>query len=226
MKIITIIPAYNESKFIKNVVKCSKKYSDVVVVDDGSDDNTGSVAENAGAVVLKHPKNLGKGAAIKTGLKFVSKEYDVVVLIDGDGQHDPSYIPHFIAAMKDVQIVIGSRFKEKFPDNMPFQRKLANKLTTRIIRYVTGYEITDSQSGFRSISADILNFFIDIKYDDYVFESEMLYTASKNNIKIKEIKIACDYGTEKSYVTLRNALNYVIFIITHLLMNFKGRFYL
>jgi len=188
MKIITIIPAYNESKFIKKVVKCSKKYSDVVVVDDGSDDNTGSVAENAGAVVLKHPKNLGKGAAIKTGLKFVSKEYDVVVLIDGDGQHDPSYIPHFIAAMKDVQIVIGSRFKEKFPDNMPFQRKLANKLTTRIIRYVTGYEITDSQSGFRSISADILNFFIDIKYDDYVFESEMLYTASKNNIKIKNME--------------------------------------
>jgi len=225
MKIITIIPAYNESKFIKKVVKCSKKYSDVVVVDDGSDDNTGSVAENAGAVVLKHPKNLGKGAAIKTGLKFIlESSYDIIVFIDGDGQHDPSYIPQFTSAMDDAQIVIGSRFKGKFPDNMPFQRKLANKLTTRIIRYVTGYEITDSQSGFRSISSDILNLFIDIKYDDYVFESEMLYKASKNNIKIKEIKIACDYGTEKSYVTLKNALNYVIFIIIHLLMKFKGRF--
>ncbi|MGC9517572.1 MAG: glycosyltransferase family 2 protein [Methanomicrobiales archaeon] len=226
MRIISIIPAYNEEKFIKKVVECCGKHSDVVVVDDGSNDQTSAMAESAGAVVLKHSKNLGKGAAIKTGLKYLLKNsYDAVILIDGDGQHDPSYIPQFVSILDDAKIVMGSRFKEKFPENMPIQRKLSNKITTRIIRYVTGYQITDSQSGYRLISSDIINLFVDIKYNDYVFESEMLYKASKMGIKIKEISIPCDYGTEKSYVTLKNALNYVIFIIIHLLMKLKGRIY-
>ncbi|WP_236950981.1 glycosyltransferase family 2 protein [Methanobacterium subterraneum] len=97
MRIITIIPAYNEETAILNVVKGVKKYSDVLVVDDGSTDKTAILAKNVGATVIKHWKNIGKGAAIKTGLKSaIEDDYDFMVLLDGDGQHDPQCIPFLL----------------------------------------------------------------------------------------------------------------------------------
>lgn len=214
MKIITIIPAYNEERAIKNVVKGALKYSDVLVIDDGSDDHTSEKAINAGARVIRHDKNMGKGAAIKSGLKNILKSgYNIIILIDGDGQHNPDYIPLLASYINGFEIVLGSRFRKGNPENMPIQRRASNKITTRLIRYVTGYELTDSQSGFRALSKDVSTLFLDIKYDDYVYESEMLYTASKNNIKIKEISIPSTYGLEKSHVSKIHVLRYILFII-------------
>ncbi len=214
MRYVTIIPAYNEEEAIERVVGSALKYCDVLVVDDGSEDNTYNLAKAAGAELVKHEKNMGKGAAIKSGLKEALKnDYEVLILLDGDGQHDPDCIPSFIATMDDSELVIGSRFKKGNPENMPIWRKLSNKITTNLIKFVTGYGLTDSQSGFRAMSQNAAGLFIDIKYDDYVYESEMLYKAAKHKLKVSEAPIPCTYGNEKSYVTKVHALKYVLFII-------------
>jgi glycosyltransferase involved in cell wall biosynthesis len=214
MKFITIIPAYNEEKAIKSVVECALKYGDVLVVDDGSDDNTYNLAKSADVKIVKHEKNMGKGAAIKSGLKeALNNNYDVLILLDGDGQHNPDCIPSFISNMDGNELVIGSRFKKGNPENMPVWRKLSNKITTNLIKFGTGYRLTDSQSGFRAISRNAAGLFLDIKYNDYLYESEMFYRAARHNIKVSEASIPCTYGDEKSYVTKMHALKYILFII-------------
>ena len=214
MKFVTIIPAYNEEEAIKSVVRCALKYCDVLVVDDGSSDNTYNLAKNAGAKIVKHEKNMGKGAAIKSGLKeSLNNDYDILILLDGDGQHNPDCIPLFISSMDSSELVIGSRFKNGNTENMPVWRKLSNKITTNLIKFVTGYRLTDSQSGFRAMSRNAAGLFLDIKYDDYVYESEMICRAAKHKIKVSEAPIPCTYGNEKSYVTKMHALKYILFII-------------
>lgn len=224
MRLITIIPVYNEEVAIKNVVKSALRYSDVMVVDDGSTDNTSQLAKESGAILVKHSQNRGKGAAIKTGLKTGLEEgCDTFIVLDGDGQHNPQDIPSLISAINGAGVVIGSRFKNNLPENIPIQRKLSNAFTTKLMGYVTGYNLTDSQCGFRAISKDAAKLFLNIKYDDYVYESEMFYVASKNNIIIKEAPISCKYGDEKSYVTWRSIFNYIFFILILLLRRSKER---
>jgi glycosyltransferase involved in cell wall biosynthesis len=224
MEIITIIPAYNEEKSINKVVKDTLKYSKVIVVDDGSTDETFIRAKNAGALVIKHAENRGKGAAIKTGFKnALHDNYKFFLIMDGDGQHDPHFIPVLVSEMVNADIVIGSRFKEKIPEIMPLQRRFSNLLTTKIIEYITGYHITDSQSGFRSFSDSAVRLFIEIPYNDYVYESEILYQASKNRLKINEIQIPCKYENEKSHMKWINVLRYIVFVIKLLFRKFQTK---
>lgn len=224
MKTITIIPAYNEEKTIKNVALAALKYSDVLVVDDGSTDHTAELVRESGAKLIEHENNQGKGAAIKTGLEIALKHaYEVMVVMDGDGQHDPQYIPLLASSIKKNHITIGSRFKKHFPTNMTLHRRWSNYLTTAILRLITGYELTDSQSGFRAISPDAARILIDITYKDYVFESESLYQAYKNNMRVGEKAVTCSYMGEKSYISWLNVLNYIIFVFKLLLREFYGR---
>lgn len=224
MRVITIIPAYNEEKTIEKVVKGVKEYSDVLVVNDGSIDHTSTLAINTGAEIVSHSQNMGKGAAIKTGLKYTIKcDYDLMVLLDGDGQHDPQYIPLLLDGMKDADVIIGSRFDGVNPPNMPLHRRFSNEITTRLIRYVTGYHITDSQCGFRVISKKAAPLFVGISYNDYVYESEVLCKASENNLVVDERPIECIYGNEKSYVRFRHIIHYIMFTLRLLLRKFLGR---
>ena len=224
MKVITIIPAYNEEHTIEKVVKCAKKYSEIVVIDDGSTDQTSSLAGNAGSKIIKHSKNIGKGAAIKTGLQYAIKgDFDFMVLLDGDGQHDPHCIPLLLKGIKSADVIIGSRFINSTPQNMTLPRRISNGITTHLIRYVTGYQITDSQCGFRVISKKAAPFFVDIPYNDYVYESEVLFKASKNNLIVGEMPIECIYGNEKSYVRFRHVIHYTIFTLRLLMGKFLGR---
>jgi len=224
MRIITIIPAYNEEDTIAQVVNGVKKYSDVLVVDDGSTDETSALAINAESNVLKHEKNIGKGAAIKTGLKSaITDDYDLMVLLDGDCQHDPRCIPILLDGMDGVDLLIGSRFLNMPPQNMPLQRRLSNGITTRLIRFVTGYHITDSQCGFRVISKRAAPFFVDIAYNDYVYESEVLCRASENDLVVSERPIQCIYGNEKSYVRTRHVVHYVMFTLRLLMRKLLRR---
>lgn len=224
MKIITIIPVYNEEKTIFEVVKMSLRYSDVIVVDDGSTDQTSDIALKAGANIIKHSKNMGKGAAIKTGIRAaLDGEYDGMVFMDGDGQHDPHSIPNLTRLIGKFDLVIGSRFKKDDFKSMPLARRISNKLTTKLISYVTGYTITDSQSGFRAISSSITNIFLNIDYDDYVYESEVLYQASKNKILIQEEPINCNYHDEKSYIGFLDVLKYIKFVARLILRKIKRR---
>jgi len=224
MKILTIIPAYNEEKAIKEVVRSAQNYSDVVVVDDGSKDRTSSLGQETGAIVLKHQNNKGKGAAIKTGLKYaVKKNYDLIVHLDGDGQHDPSFIPNLVNGIGDVDVRIGSRFYGKSPQNMPLQRRLSNGITTHLMRYLTGYNITDSQSGFRVISTKSAPLFLNIPSNDYIYESEVLFQASENNLIVDETPIPCTYSKEKSHVKTWHVFHYVVFTLSLLVRKFGRR---
>lgn len=222
MKIITIIPAYNEGNIIKTVVEEALKYSDVLVVDDGSTDQTSALAREAGAMVLKHSQNRGKGAAIKTGLKkALNYDYHALVLMDGDGQHDPHHIPLLASGISEADMVVGSRFNEGAPEGMALQRRFSNNLTTKLMGYVTGYKLSDSQCGFRAISPQAARLFLDIPYNDYVYESEVLYLASKKKLLINEKPISCSYNGEKSYITGISIFNYIIFTLKLFLSKLK-----
>ena len=155
MKALAAIPCHNEGLAIGSVVSKARKYVDqVLVVDDGSTDDTVEVAEAAEAVVVSHGANKGYGAAIRSCFNY-AKEYglDVMVILDGDGQHNPSYIPGFIEAAKTgkADVVIGSRFLEK-NETMPKYRIVGMKVLNMFTRLVRNMETTDSQSGYRAYS--------------------------------------------------------------------------
>lgn len=224
MKLIIIIPAYNEEATIEKVVTNSLEYSDVLVVDDGSSDQTGIISQQAGALVIKHDDNKGKGSAIKSGIEFALKKgYNAMVMLDGDGQHDPQFIPESINKLNGVDLVICSRFLNGPPQKMPIGRKLSNKLTTGLLRYTSGYHVTDSQCGFRAFSDKAARVFLDIPYDDYEFESEMLYQASLNSLTLIELAIPSSYQGEKSYITSLKIIKYIYYILKLLLRDLKRR---
>jgi len=224
MKYITIIPAYNEELAIETVVIGSLKYGEVLVVDDGSGDDTSTLSRHAGAEVINHGKNRGKGAAIKTGVNYALKKgYGAMVMLDGDGQHDPELIPSLVKCLENSDMVICSRFLQGQPQDMAIQRRFSNKLTTGLLRKTTGYHLTDSQCGFRIFNEKSAMIFKKIPYNDYEFESEMLYQASLNNLMVKEMAIYSSYKGEKSYITGVKILKYIYYIFKLFLRDLKRR---
>ena len=155
MKTLAAIPCHDEGLAIGSVVLKARKYVDeVLVVDDGSADDTVEVAEEAGAVVVSHGVNMGYGAAIRSCFNYAKGDsFEVMVILDGDGQHDPSYIPDFIEAAKTgkADVVIGSRFLEK-NKTIPKYRIVGMKVFNMFTRLVGNMETTDSQSGYRAYS--------------------------------------------------------------------------
>ena len=196
MYILTCIPAYNEENVIANVIKESLRYSDTVVVcDDGSSDNTAKMAEIAGAYVIKHPTNLGKGAALKSLFKYAKySNSDIIVTIDGDGQFSPSEIPKLIKPIEDKKsdIVIGYRFEHD--TEIPSYRKLGNKILDKMSSAASEFPLRDTQSGFRSYSKNALTQ-IDFTNDGFTADSEILINATKKQLKITEVKVEVKYNT-------------------------------
>lgn len=223
MNYIIIIPAYNEEAAIENIVKCSLRYSEVLVVDDGSSDRTSILARQAGGMVINHAKNRGKGAALKSGIEYAfNKGYQTVVMLDGDGQHDPHFIPSLVSYLEGADLVICSRFWET-PRDMAIQRRLSNNLTTGLLRIATGYPLTDSQCGFRVFNEKAGLIFKEIPYDDYEFESEMLYQASLHSLVVKEMAIPSSYKGEKSYITGVKIIKYIYYIFKLFLIDIIRR---
>jgi glycosyltransferase involved in cell wall biosynthesis len=224
MNYIIVIPAYNEEAAIENIVKSSLKYSEVLVVDDGSSDRTSSLAKQAGGMVINHDKNRGKGAALKTGIEYaLNKSYKAMVMLDGDGQHDPHFIPALVSELEDADLVVCSRFLRETPQDMAMQRRFSNKLTTGLLGIATGYPLTDSQCGFRIFNEKAGQIFRVIPYNDYEFESEMLYQASLHNLMFKEIGIPSSYKGEKSYITGVKIIKYIYYIFKLFLIDIKRR---
>jgi glycosyltransferase involved in cell wall biosynthesis len=165
---LVIIPAYNESKNIANVIEAirqSSKDTDILVVDDGSSDNTAKIAKRCGVRVIRHIFNCGYGAALQTGYKYATyKNYDVIAQIDGDGQHDPSYLNSLFEKLKDekIDIVIGSRFlnsPRKY--HMQFMRKLGMRFFQFLIYFFTKNKISDPTSGYQAIKKNVFQLFAD-----------------------------------------------------------------
>lgn len=154
MKVIAIIPAYNEASVIGGVVLSALKYVDeVVVVNDGSTDRTAEVARHAGAQVYTHVLNRGLGATLATGIEAgLRRGADVLVTLDADGQHDPTEIPNFLKAIEEKQVdaVIGSRLLQA--TGMPFRRRLYNRIGNVLTYVLFGIWTTDSQSGYRAFT--------------------------------------------------------------------------
>jgi glycosyltransferase involved in cell wall biosynthesis len=194
-----LIPAYNEGKYIGGVIEdCLKYRIDIIVVDDGSEDNTADavnkLADSPGARVflIQHRANRGKGEALKTGFSYAASEkYRGVITIDADGQHDVAEIADFLRAIteKKPDIIVGSRFQNI--KGMPFIRLATNFFTSWIISAIAGRKINDVQSGFRFIGYRALN--IDLETKNFETEPEILLKASWLNYKIINIPITTIY---------------------------------
>lgn len=201
MKICCVIPAFQESRAIKQVVVLSQQYcSKVIVIDDGSTDNTKQIAEEAGATVLRHSQNQGKGAALRTGFTHaLQKGYDIIITLDGDLQHNPHSIPRFISKINQgFDIVVGSRYATR-SEEMPFIRKLSNLITTQALRVFFKIPVTDSQSGYRAFKKRVLEV-IQVRDDGFAAETEILIDAQRAGFEITEVPIATNYGDEESKI--------------------------
>jgi glycosyltransferase involved in cell wall biosynthesis len=195
--IIVCIPAYNEENSISAVIETSKIYAnDVVVVDDGSIDQTAEVAVRAGARVVRSGRNMGKGAALKRGLSECLKcQPTVVVTLDADGQHDPHEIPSLLKPIQEGQadIVIGSRFKEKTITEIPFVRSVGLSFIDKINRSLVRSSVRDSQSGFRAYSMTVLGVVTECISNGYGAETEQLAAAEFYGYRIAEVPINVRY---------------------------------
>ena len=195
-KILILLPAYNEAKVIANVIKDIKKegFNDILVIDDCSKDNTSQVAKNAGAHVLRHIINRGAGAATSTGLKYAKiNNFDAVVIMDSDGQHDPKDIKKLITPLSKFDVVIGSRMLNLSKD-MPILRRISNFGGSLLTYFFFGLYVKDSQSGFKAFNKKAISK-INLTFDRYEFCSEVIGEIYRNNLKHKEVPIKVIYTT-------------------------------
>ena len=194
MKIVCI-PAYNEEIKINDVVKKSLPYADkVIVCDDGSTDDTAALAKKAGAVVISHEKNQGYGATISTLFDYCRKNNaEIMVTLDGDGQHNPDQIPDLINVIlkHKVDVVIGSRSLKDDKD-LPSYRKTGIKIITSTINSATNLKVTDSQSGFRAYSKEAINL-IRPTESGMAVSTEILVKISNNGLSMAEVPITVSY---------------------------------
>jgi glycosyltransferase involved in cell wall biosynthesis len=194
-RIGVIIPAYNEERFIGSVVLQAHQYGTVViVVDDGSTDATAEIARAAGAVVIGHERNQGKGAALKTGFRKAGElDLDVVVVLDGDGQHRPEEIGRVTGPVLEgkADIVVGSRYLEK-QRAMPRHRALGHGVFTWFTNLVSGVSVTDSQSGFRAFSPRAVEEMV-FSSHGFSVESEMQVLAGAHHLRVAEVPITALY---------------------------------
>ncbi|MFH1803186.1 MAG: glycosyltransferase family 2 protein [archaeon] len=211
LKIAALICAYNEEKHIRKVVNQTLKYlNQVIVVNDGSKDNTLKEIKKTKAKVITYKTNQGKGAALKKGFSYATKnKFSYLIVLDADGQHDPKEIPKFIKTIEKEQpdLVIGCRKKRH--SDMPYIRRATNFLTSLIIRAKGKQYIKDSQSGYRAIKLSFLKK-IKLKRKRYDLESEMLLKMMEKEAKITCIPIKTIYKDETSTINpIKDAARFV-----------------
>ncbi|MEJ2721468.1 MAG: glycosyltransferase family 2 protein [bacterium] len=200
-----VIPSYNADRHLAGVVERTARYvplSQIIVVDDGSTDATLETAERSGAVVIRHPVNRGKGAALKTGLsKAVEMNLAFAITLDADGQHNPDEIPKFLERELDTgaDIIVGNRMADR--KNMPADRVFANRATSFFVSLRTGIKIPDSQNGYRLIRTSLFETLLPrLKAVKYEAESEILIKAAKAGARIASVPVETIYASEVSSV--------------------------
>ena len=196
-----IIPAYNEAKHLADVVKRSRQQIDhLLVVDDGSTDDTAAQARSAGAEVLVHPENRGKGESIKAGLRYwMERGFSWVVILDADGQHRPEEIERMgnAAGAHNPALLIGNRMNDVAA--MPVVRRLVNRYMSNRISRVCGQEIPDTQCGFRMLHRDLIPSLL-VGTNRFDYETEMLILASRKGFRIASVSITTVYSDEVSSI--------------------------
>ncbi len=199
MTIYALIPGYNEAERIRAVIEASKSYLPVVVVDDGSSDETASIAEAADATVLRQVPNQGKGAALKRGFRWaIENGAQAVLMLDADGQHDPAEIPKFLHmhTANTSDLIIGYRnFSE-----MPLSRKIANTIGRASISWAMGQKILDNQSGYRLVSRQLMQATLESDEAGFEFEVDMVVLCIRRGMRLDWVPIRTIYAGEGSHI--------------------------
>ena len=196
-----VIPGFNEEKHIGDVVRRARaKLDHVLVVDDGSSDATAAEARTAGAEVIVHPQNRGKGEAIRTGLRhWQDRGLTWVLILDADAQHRPEEISRFLTAVSssDAKLFIGSRMNDV--SRMPLVRRIVNRYMSKKISRVCGQDISDTQCGFRMLHRQLIPEML-VGADRFDYETEMLIIASRKGFRIESVPITTVYSDEVSSI--------------------------
>ena len=195
VKTLIIIPAYNEAKNIAQVIattRTSAPLADVLVVNDGSADDTAAVARQAGARVISLPFNMGYGVALQTGYKYALKRgYDCIVQMDADGQHEAQCIPALLEALREEQadVVIGSRFLEDCGYHTSFAKRVGMLIFGTLASLITGQRITDPNSGFQALSKDVVRFCASDVYPVDYPDADAIIMLHRAGFRIKEVPV-------------------------------------
>jgi glycosyltransferase involved in cell wall biosynthesis len=211
-RITVVVPAHDEGPRIGAVVRAAALHLPVVVVDDGSDDETAARAEEAGAEVVRQQPNQGKGAALRAGFRHaLAGGYEAVVTLDADGQHDPAEIPRFVEAFERTraELVIGRRDFRR----MPPVRRLANDLGGLAFSWAVGRTIPDNQSGYRLVGRRLLADLLESRERGFEFEVEMITTAIRAGYEIEWVPIRTIYAGEPSHVRPLGHLRHFLRIV-------------
>ena len=204
MEPVVLIPAYQAENSVGEVVLATLRHIPrVLVVDDGSTDQTGERAAETGAEVLRQPENSGKGSAVRTGLeRILTSDATHVVFLDADGQHDPDDLPALLeAARQGDSFVIGSRVAR--PEETPAVRYRTNEIGSRILTRMTGHEVEDGQSGYRVIAADVLRR-LKLNARGYLIETEILLKAAPHVARFRHVPVRAIYGGPSHFRPFRD----------------------
>lgn len=223
-----IIPAHNEAETIGDVVlglsRALPKPFEVIVVDDGSQDETAEAARAAGAKVLRHPKKMGKGAAVRSGI--IAAKGEIVLLIDADGQDDPSEAPKLLGALKrDVAMVLGSRFLGRFEvGSVTLVHWVGNKALTALFNLLFHQRLSDAMAGFRAFWRDAIDPFA-IRANGFEIEADMDALVAQRGGRIVEVPVtrkARKVGRSR-FSTIRDGLRIALWLFRRWVGGFKGR---
>jgi len=192
---LVLIPAYNEAPRIADVLRDAQRHApdfDLLVVDDASSDATPQAARQAGARVLRHPFNLGYGAALQTGYRWaLRRSYPVVVQLDGDGQHDPSAVPQLAAPIlaDELDLVLGSRFHPGSRYRMQPLRRLGSLWFSTLVRWLTGLQVNDPTSGLQALSPRVLQLYVSDAFPADYPDADMTILLHRNGFRIGELPV-------------------------------------
>ncbi|ACG74370.1 glycosyl transferase family 2 [Anaeromyxobacter sp. K] len=191
-RLLVVMPAFNEARGIRRVVEAVRDQvaGDVLVVDDGSTDETAAEARAGGARVAVHPVNLGYGAALQTGYRYALRHgYDAVLQLDADGQHDPASIPRLLTALQGADVVVGSRFLDSGSYRPPLARRIGMWLFGRVASALSGQRITDPTSGFQAISREALRFYAHERYPVDYPDADVLAMVARAGLRLTEVPV-------------------------------------
>ncbi len=207
MVLFAVIPAYNEERKMREVLQQARKHTqNIVVVDDGSHDQTSKIAEEEGATVLRNVINVGKGAALRTGCDYALQQGAThLVVLDADGQHDPKLIPIFAERLREAEVVFGYR---QLSPSMPFILRFGNWFISNTARSLFKVHLHDTQSGYRAFTAGA---YAKIRWQasDYSMESEMIANVGKHKLKYAQIPIQTIYNDKYKGTTIIDGIKIV-----------------
>lgn len=230
-RIVAVLPAHNEEEHVGEVIRRALKFTNaVVLVDDGSTDDTAQCGLKAGAILLRCRVNLGKGHALRVGAKKALKMgAEIMVTLDADSQHLPEEIPQLIAPLieRRADLTIGTRFRHRYSrsSRVPSVRWASNRISTLLVRFAAGLspeQLSDSQCGFRAFTAKSLSK-LDLKSERFNIEAETIIEAAKVGLRIVEVPVACMYSSRlrSKFNPLRDIPMFLVLIIRTLLRRGK-----